>query len=161
MSSFTIGTLRAVLAACVVGALLVQIVIVPLFWRDLDGAPLAPRIALTTIIVLGIVCLQVCAVCVWMLLALVRRGTVFSAAAFRYVDVIVGAVAAASTLAFVTAAILAPTAAPPGVVGLIGGAGLGVAGIALVIVVMRALLRQAVDRDGEATRLQTELDEVI
>ncbi|MBT2535360.1 DUF2975 domain-containing protein [Arthrobacter sp. ISL-69] len=35
-------------------------------------------------------------VCVWRLLTMVRRGTVFSHAAFRYVDVVTGAVAAAS-----------------------------------------------------------------
>jgi hypothetical protein len=47
------------------------------------------------------------------------------------------------------------------VVLLIGGAGVLVAGIALVVVVMRMLLAQAVARDGEAHRLQSELDEVI
>ena len=41
-----------------------------------------------------------------------------------------------------------------------GGIGL-VTGVALVVVVMRALLAQAVDRDAEARVLQTELDGVI
>ena len=50
------------------------------------------------IVVLGIVCVQVTAVCVWQLLTMVRRDTVFSAAAFRYVDVIIDA-AVASLLA--------------------------------------------------------------
>ena len=38
------------------------------------------------------------AVCVWRLLTMVRRGTVFSHAAFRYVDIVIGAIAAASVL---------------------------------------------------------------
>jgi Protein of unknown function (DUF2975) len=40
----------------------------------------------------------VVAVCVWRLLTRVRRGTVFSDAAFRYVDVIFVAVGTASLL---------------------------------------------------------------
>jgi hypothetical protein len=35
------------------------------------------------------------------------------------------------------------------------------AGIALVVLVMRMLLAQAVDRDAEAQHLRSELDEVI
>jgi hypothetical protein len=42
------------------------------------------------------------------ILALVRRGTVFSHYAFRYVDVIFGAVAAASVLLVALAVMLAP-----------------------------------------------------
>ena len=49
---------------------------------------------LLVIVVLGIVTIQVTAVCIWRLLTMVRRGTVFSHAAFRYVDVVIGAVAA-------------------------------------------------------------------
>jgi hypothetical protein len=43
---------------------------------------------------------------------------------------------------------------------LIGGAAVVVAGIALVVLVMRMLLAQAVARDAEAHHLQAELDEV-
>ena len=50
---------------------------------------------------------------------------------------------------------------PPGVVGLICGAVAGIAGVALVVLVQRMLLAQAVDLDAEATHLQAELDEVI
>jgi hypothetical protein len=44
---------------------------------------------------------------------------------------------------------------------LIGGAGVLVAGIALIVLVLRMLLAQAVARDAEAHHLQAELDEVI
>jgi hypothetical protein len=44
---------------------------------------------------------------------------------------------------------------------LIGGAGLLVAGVALIVLVLRMLLAQAVARDAEASHLQAELDEVI
>lgn len=101
-----------------------------------------------------LLCLQVFAVCVWRLLSLVRRGTVFSPAAYRYVDVIVGAVLAAALLAVALAVVLAPGETAPGVVALVGGAGLVLGGVALLMVVMKRLLRQA-------TALRTELDVVI
>jgi hypothetical protein len=44
---------------------------------------------------------------------------------------------------------------------LIGGAGLAVLGIALVVLVLRMLLAQAVARDAEAAQMQAELAEVI
>lgn len=49
----------------------------------------------------------------------------------------------------------------PGVVGLICGTSLVVAGVALVVYVLRALLAQAVTLDSRAKYLQSELDEVI
>jgi hypothetical protein len=129
---------------------------------DLDEAPAGVRLPFVVIVVLGIVTMQVSAVCVWRLLTMVRRGTVFSHAAFRYVDIIIGAVAAASVLTFGLAVTLAPgEAVAPGIVGLICGLALVVAGVGLVILVQRMLLAQAVARDTEAHQLQAELDEVI
>jgi Protein of unknown function (DUF2975) len=93
---------------------------------------------------------------------MVRRGTVFSHAAFRYVDLVIGTVAAASLLTFGLGFTLAPgEAVAPGIVLLIGGAGVLVAGIALIVLVLRMLLAKAVARDAEAHHLQAELDEVI
>ncbi len=101
-------------------------------------------------------------VCVWRLLTMVRRGTVFSHAAFRYVDVVIGAAVVASLLTFALGYTLAPgEAVAPGVVLLIGGVGMMVAGVALLVLVLRTLLAQAVARDAEAQHLQAELNEVI
>jgi Protein of unknown function (DUF2975) len=120
------------------------------------------RTPLLVIAVLGIVTVQVVFVCVWRLVTMVRRGTVFSHAAFRYVDVVIGTIAAASLLTFGLGVVLAPgEAVAPGIVLLIGGAGVLFAGIALIVLVMRMLLVQAVARDAEAHNLQAELDEVI
>jgi hypothetical protein len=162
MGQLTVLALRIVLAIALAGSLFVQAVMVPLLWMDLDQAPAAVRVPVIVIVVLGIVTLQVVAVCVWRLLTMVRRGTVFSHAAFRYVDIIIGAVAAASVLTFGLAVALAPgEAVAPGIVGLVCGLSLVVAGVALVILVQRMLLAQAVARDTEAQHLQAELDEVI
>ena len=165
MGTLTVTALRVVLALVLAGTLFVQTVMVPLLWRDMDGADadvLAIRVPFVVILVLGIATVQVCAVCVWRLLTMVRRGTVFSHGSFRYVDVIIGAITAAALLAFALGVVLAPgEAVAPGVVLLVGGVGLTVLGIALIVLVLRTLLAQAVARDAEASSLQAELDEVI
>lgn len=161
MGKATIVVLQVVIALALVGSLVVQTVIIPLVWVDLEGEVLWGRIALVTIAVLGVMTMQVFAVCVWMLLTKVRRGSIFSPSSFRYVDVIIGAIAAAAALAFILAALLAPGSIAPGVVGLVCGAGLVLGGMALLVVVMKALLRQAIDRDLEARTLRSELDNEV
>jgi hypothetical protein len=162
MGQLTVLTLRIVLAIALAGSLFVQAVMVPLFWVDLEEAPAGVRVPVVVIVVLGIVTMQVSAVCVWRLLTMVRRGTVFSHAAFRYVDIVIGAIATAAVLTFGLGVTLAPgEAVAPGAVPLIGGVSLVVAGVALVVLVLRMLLAQAVDRDVEAHRLRAELNEVI
>jgi Protein of unknown function (DUF2975) len=166
MGNLTLLALRIVLAMVLAGSLFVQAVMVPLLATDLKedfGSDIADvRTPVVLIILLGIVTIQVTLVCVWRLLTMVRRGTVFSHAAFRYVDVVIGAVATASLLMFGLGVVLAPgEAAAPGVVLLIGGAGVLIAGIALIVLVLRMLLAQAVARDAEASHLRAELDEVI
>ncbi|BFO19402.1 hypothetical protein SHKM778_57900 [Streptomyces sp. KM77-8] len=44
---------------------------------------------------------------------------------------------------------------------LLGGAGLAILAIALIVLVLRMLLAQAVARDVEASRMRAELAEVI
>ena len=161
MGNLTILALRIVIALALAGSLFVQVVMMPLVWADLDGAADGERIAFITILVLGIVTMQVSAVCIWQLLTLVRRGSVFSTAAFAYVDVVIGAIAAASVLTFLLAVLLVPGEVAPGIVGLICGAALVIAGVALIVLVLRALLAQAVAREVEADRLRSELNEVI
>jgi hypothetical protein len=162
----TVMVLRGVLVAVLAGSVFVQAVMVPLLAHDLEhdfGSDVDDvAVPLIVIVVLGIVTVQVSAVCIWRLVTMVRRGTVFSPAAFRYVDIIIGAIATAAVLVFATGVVLAPgDSAAPGVVLLIGGLGVLVAGVALIVVVQRALLAQAVARDAEAHDLQSELDEVI
>jgi len=49
----------------------------------------------------------------------------------------------------------------PGVTLIMGGIGVAILGVALLVLVLRMLLAQAVARDVEAAHLQAELDEVI
>ena len=161
MNRYAILILRIVIALALAGSLVVQAMIVPAIWRDMAGEPAWARVAFPTLIVLGVLSLQVFAVCIWMLLTLVRSGAVFSAASLRYVDVITGAFVTAALVALIAAVLLAPGDAAPGVVGLVGGAGLVGGGLALLMSVMKALLRQAIAREGEAAALRSELSEVV
>jgi len=166
MGKLMVLALRVVLAMGLAGSVFVQAVMVPLLAIDLK-ADFNPDVAdvrapLIVLIVLGIATVQVTMVCVWRLLTMVRRGTVFSPAAFLYVDVVIGAITVASLLMFMLGVVLAPgETVAPGIVLLIGGAAVLIAGVALVVVVLRMLLAQAVARDTEAQGLQAELDEVI
>ncbi len=162
MGTVVVNALRVVLALGLIGSVGVQALMVPLLFSDLDDAPTRVRIPVVVIAVLGILTIQVAMVCVWRLLTLVRRDTVFSHASFRHVDTIIGAAAAAAVLAFTLGAVLAPgEAVAPGIVLLVGGVGGLITGVALLVFVLRMLLAQAVDRDAEARGLRAELDEVI
>lgn len=157
MTRWAVLALRALIAVLLAGLLLVQVVIVPLLMADLDGSPESAHLRwpLGVIAVLGLATVEVALVCVWRLLALVRRGTVFSPAAFRWVDVIAGSAVGAWLLAIVLAFVLAPgEAVAPGVVLLVVLGGVAAAGVALLVLVLRALLVQA-------TALRAELAEVV
>ncbi|MGC5529816.1 DUF2975 domain-containing protein [Streptomyces sp. SR-10] len=163
MGKLTVRALRAVLVVVLAGSVFVQALMV---WMLVSGSdpedgslPLTP---LRVITVLGIGTAQVALVCVWRLVTMVRRGTVFSHAAFRYVDVIIGAIVAAALVWFAVTALNAPGQRDdPGVTLIMGGIGVAVLGVALLVLVLRTLLAQAVARDVEAARMRAELDEVI
>ncbi|MFD2082785.1 Protein of unknown function [Actinopolymorpha cephalotaxi] len=166
MGKLTVLALRAVLVALFAGSVFVQAVMIPLLAGDLGeaDAELAAyqRTSVVVILVLGLVAVEVVLACVWHLVTMVGRGTVFSHGASRYVYIVTGAVVAAAVLLFALAVVLAPgEAVPPGMVLLICGAAVAVLGVALVVVVLRMLLAQAVARDVEAAQLRSELDEVI
>jgi hypothetical protein len=163
MGKLTVGALRVVLVVMLAGTVFVQALMV---WALISGSdpedgslPLTPLRVLT---ILGMASVQVALVCIWRLVAMVRRGTVFSHAAFRYVDVVIGAIVAAALVWFAVTVLNAPgQRADPGVTVIMGGIGVGILGVALIVLVLRMLLAQAVARDVEAAQMQAELDEVI
>lgn len=161
MGTVTIFILKTLIAVSLIGSLGVQLLLLPLVWADLAGVPMVARVALVALAAIFVLTLQVSAVCIWRLLTMVRSGSVFSQGAFRYVDTIIGAMAIAALTIFVLAVLLAPGSAAPGLIGLLCGAALVTAGGALLMVVMRMLLRLATQREAEALSLRGELDEVI
>jgi hypothetical protein len=163
MGKLTVHALRAVLVVVLTGTVFVQALMV---WGLVSGSDpedgSLPLTALRVITILGIGTAQVALVCVWRLVTMVRRGTVFSHAAFRYVDVIIGAIVAAALVWFTVTAVNAPgQRADPGVTLIMGGIGVAILAVALIVLVLRMLLAQAVARDIEAVQMQAELDEVI
>lgn len=170
MGAVPVQILRVIIWLCLVGSLVVQLGFAPLVaWEMWDsGAPLGVVVALAALLVLGVFGLQVVGVSILRLLTLVRRGRVFSPRSFRHVDRIVRAVAGEAVLVFGLAVLGAVVnrmtpgdELAPGLIGMICGAALVVAGVALVIHVQRQLLAQAVATRVRAEDLQSELDEVI
>ncbi|MGY0021081.1 DUF2975 domain-containing protein [Streptomyces sp. cg35] len=161
MGQLTVGALRAVIVVVLAGTVFVQTSMVWALASDPEDGSL-PLTPLRVIMILGMVAAQVALVCVWRLVMMVRRGTVFSHAAFRYVDTVIGAIVAAALLWFAVTGINAPGQRDdPGVTLIMGGIGVAILGVALIVLVLRMLLAQAVARDAEATQMQAELNEVI
>ncbi|MCF2127986.1 DUF2975 domain-containing protein [Strepomyces sp. STD 3.1] len=163
MGELAVRALRAVLVLLLVGTVFVQALMV---WTLVSGSdpedgslPLTP---LRVITVLGMLAAQVALICLGRLVTMVRRGTVFSHAAFRYVNGVIGAFVGAALLWFAITIINAPGQRDdPGVTVIMGGIGVAILGVALIVLVLRMLLAQAVARDVEASQMQAELDEVI
>ncbi len=168
MSGHAVAALRVVITVALAGSVVTQVGMVALLWSDSETDPTGFGTSWVVIGVLIVATLQVIAVCTWRLLTMVGRGTVFSHAAFRHVDLIIGSVGAAAVLVLAVAVVArfanhatAGDQVAPGLVGLISGLALVIAGVALLVYVMRTLLAQAVALDSEAKQLQAELDEVI
>ena len=147
-----------ILLVLLFGALVVaQVLAVPgiLAYMAEESPDLAQlRWPMVVVSVLALLCVQVVIVCTWKLLTMVEHDRIFSEASLVWVDAIVWAVAAAWVLllgAFVYFVVAWGLAGLPALLMLmlLAGAVLG-----LLIVVMRALLRQA-------TTLRTDMETVI
>jgi hypothetical protein len=163
VGKLTVWALRAVLLVMLAGTVFVQAGMV---WALVSGSDpedgSLPLTAFRVMTILGMASVQVALVCVLQLVRMVRRGTVFSHAAFRYVDGVIGAIVSAALAWFAVTAINAPGQRDdPGVTIIMGGVGVAILGVALIVLVLRMLLAQAVARDVEAAQMQAELDEVI
>ena len=163
VGKLTVWALRAVLVVMLAGTVFV---LAGMVWALVSGSdPEDGSLTLTAfrvMTILGMVSVQVALVCVLRLVTMVRRGTVFSHAAFRYVDVVIGAIVSAALVWFAVTGINAPDQRDdPGVTLIMGGVGVAILGVALIVLVLRMLLAQAVARDVEATQMRAELDAVI
>ena len=152
-----VGVLRVLLGVAFAALLLAQAVVLPEVYDDwVAGSPdRAGSPWLFAVSFLELLCVQVVIVCTWQLLTMVKDDRIFSEASMVWVDVIVGAMATAWLLLLGTLLYVAAPGGPPGpavaplVLLLVAGAVVG-----LLMVVMRALLRQA-------TSLRTDLESVI
>ena len=112
------------------------------------------RWPLTALAVFWVLCIQVVVVATWQLLTLVKRDRIFSDASFGWVNAILGAIAAAWVVLVAVFLYVGFRATDPGLPLLLFLLSVGVAVLGLLMVVMRALLRQA-------TTLRTDMEAVI
>ena len=112
------------------------------------------RWPMTAVTVFWVLCVQVVIVSTWRLLALVEDDRIFSEASLAWVDAIVWAIAAAWVVVVGLSAYVALTWDDPGLPLLLLLTSTGVGVVGLLMVVMRALLRQA-------TTLRTDMEAVI
>ncbi|MDT0165956.1 DUF2975 domain-containing protein [Actinotalea sp. AC32] len=155
--------LRVLLALLLLAALVGQTVSWPGQIASVaqDEPALAPlRWPLTAVAVLVLVCVEVVIVCTWRLLGMVVADRIFRRDAFGWVDGIVWAVTvgwlllAAGALALGVTIYVTPELRDPGLPLAMGGMVLVGGVVVLLMVVMRALLRQA-------AALRADMDEVI
>ncbi|MBD8869560.1 DUF2975 domain-containing protein [Nocardioides donggukensis] len=149
--------LRALLALLFLGLVVAQLLSMP--GQLAHMAEQEPELAylrwpLLTFAVLELACAQVVIVCTWRLLTLVREDHIFSEGAFAWVDAIVWAMAAAWLMLVVVFVYFTALIRGPGLPVLLFGMVLAGGVVVLLMVVMRALLRQA-------TSLRTDLEAVI
>lgn len=154
MSKLLIRTLRALLVLLALGALGAQTVIVFVVATHPETDLADRAVAYSVLGVAAIACVEIAFVAIWVLLSMVRRGAIFDDRAFRWVDVITVAGLVAAVLVAALCAHVGEIDDAPGLVLIGGGIGIGGVAFALLMVVMRGLLRSA-------TVLRRELDEVV
>jgi hypothetical protein len=159
MSRYFIAVLRLGIVAVLLAGLFGQAVVIPVTAADeVERFPPYEPYAVPYVIVaiLGVACVQIVLVAMWMLLGMVDRKAIFSPRAFRWVDVVIGATVAATLLALGVAGHLMFGAVPEpddmAMLGALGGAvvcaGAGAA-FAMLVVILRGLLRKAADLEAE------------
>lgn len=105
--------------------------------------------------VVFIALIEVTLVCIWLLLSLVQVDRIFHVEAFRYVDVILGALVAAGVLILASYIVIVGSRAVSLSLTLLAVLGVVVsAALALLVVVLRGLLRKALE-------LEQDLSEVV
>ncbi|MGI5150312.1 DUF2975 domain-containing protein [Plantactinospora sp. CA-294935] len=112
------------------------------------------RWPMTAVSVFWVLCIQVVIVATWKLLTMVKNDRIFSEASLAWVDAIVWAIAAAWVVLVGVLLYVGFTSDDPGLPLLLFLMSIGVAVLGLLMVVMRALLRQA-------TTLRTDMEAVI
>ena len=159
MGRTAINALRMLLVVILAGSLVGQVVFFPVLASQ--QAETYPELAwlqwpLLAVVILMILVAQVAVVAIWVLLAMVEHDSVFSAKAFRWVDLIIAACLVDAVLVFGVDAFLSLQlhANPPGLMLFLLALTLGGAALACLMVVMKGLLRKA-------SNLQAELSEVI
>lgn len=158
MRHMVIVATKALIVALVAAIVFCQVVFVPMNARSFAlAAPEFAALEVPGIIMVDalLVCGQVVLICVWALLSRVAREEIFDTTALRWVDLIIASIVVAGLLVIAGLVVLTLASAGSPFLALTGLiAVICAAGLALVVVVMRGLLRQA-------TQLRLDLSEVV
>ena len=159
MTRATILSLRALLVVLLLGTVVAQLWFFPVLAGGLahENPELAwLRWPLLVVVIVVIVLAQAVLIAIWRLLSLVERDRVFSPDAFGWVSVIIGSAAGGCVLVLGTDAYLTLVveANPPALMLMLAAVGTGLGAFALLMAVMKGLLRQAAG-------MKHELSEVI
>lgn len=154
----TILALKALIAVMLLLLVSCQLFLVPGTARKLaeDYPELAGlQVPGIVVAVLFLGCVEVVMLCVWRLLSMVGAQSIFSSDAFRWVDLILGSIIAATLLIAVAYVLLFTAGVANPSVQLLCALGIVVgSGLALLVGVMRGLLQNA-------AQLQHDLSEVV
>lgn len=160
MSQVVVVLVRVFIVVLGLGTFAAQALVIPRLASEVGKLSGIPAVSVPYAIggiALGL-CLEVCLVATWMLLAMVRRDAIFSESAFGWVDAIIIAALTAFALVVVfgahAATVLQPRLGVPGIAPVVAATAVSEAIFVLLVVVLRGLLRSA-------TNLRTELAEVI
>ena len=154
MSPFVILALRVRLILIALGALGGQVVIIVVATQIAASRAAVLAVTYSALGVAAIACVQVGLVALWVLLSMVRRGAIFDERAFRWVGVISVAGLVAAILVAAGCVHAGEIDDAPGLILIGGGVAIAGAAFALLMIVMRGLLRSA-------TMLRRELEEVV
>lgn len=151
------AVLKTLIAAMILLLLASQILVIPevariTALRNPDVAQLEIPGILGAVIFLALV--EVTLICVWRLLSLVRAERIFSADAFRFVDIILWALASAGLLIAASYAVILASRAVSLSLTLLAVLGVVVsAALALLVVVLRGLLRKALELEQDMSEV--------
>lgn len=165
MGKFSIISLKVVLAVILAGTLVVQLFMIPMILIHESPSDATDKFfqgSLLGYLFLAGIIVETCVYCVWKLATRVKRGTVFDPASLSYVSPLIVAFTVGALATFALGAIFAAsTEIAPGVVLLVGGAGVLMIGISIIVLVLRQLLEQATMTEAQAAELRNELGGVI
>lgn len=151
-----VGLLRALLVLAFLALLAAQLRVLPATYDDLvrDDAALDGLGWLLVVAELGLLGVQVVVVCTFRLLRMVADDQIFSDAALVWVNTIVGSIVGTSALLGGACVAVLLRGGRPGLTAALLLVSVAAAVLGLLMVVMRALLRQA-------TTLRVEMDAVV
>jgi Protein of unknown function (DUF2975) len=155
MNRIAIRVLRVLLALLALGAVCLQVVFVVLIGNRVaeSRAEVLP-ISNSLLAIAAVACMEIILIALWVLLSMVQHEAIFGERAFRWVDAIAAAGLAGAFVVAVVCGINGDADDAPGLVLIGGGAAVSGIAFALLMVVMRGLLRTATD-------FRHELDEVV